>query len=177
MELSKKLDIPLSFSVLTADYKNPDFKDFLLDENDYEQMNNIGLPKDNRDSHKPQEDNDIGIQCRDCCPVGHRSISIGADGSIYPCHMLHVKDLVMGNILTDDMYKILDNKTNMFASLSVDNMEKCNICEYKYICGGGCRATSYYKYGNFFSPDADCENFHSVFSKKIKDIKNKCNIE
>ena len=34
----------------------------------------------------------------------------------------------------------------IWAGRNLSTISSCNICEYKYLCGGGCPAISYYLY-------------------------------
>ncbi|MFR3343892.1 MAG: SPASM domain-containing protein [Anaerobutyricum sp.] len=82
-----------------------------------------------------------GVDTRNSCGVGNKIISIGADGSVYPCHMLHDPRLVMGNVYEEDLNQILTCElANECRNLHVDSIEVCQKCRHRYICGGGCRA-------------------------------------
>lgn len=76
-------------------------------------------------------------------------ISIGADGAVYPCHMLHIADLKLGNILEKELSKIVFSSNNPFLNLDVNHIDGCQECKYGNFCGGGCRARSYLKQGIF----------------------------
>ncbi len=119
------------------------------------------------------EDTPIGgcLNCRIKCEAGDKMISIDAKGNIYPCHMLHFNDLKMGNVFESKIVDVLNSKTNLFKKLRVDDFENCSACEYKYLCGGGCRGRSYLKYHNLKNKDSYCKLNYNFYKETIKHIK------
>ena len=176
IKLSESIGVPISFSVFTVDNDNPEFKDYILDENDYKKIYELFETNKNIKSSDLSIDS-CKITAKNCCNVGKSLISIGADGSIYPCHMLHKKELLLGNILTDDFKQAINSGKNVCRNLTVDNFESCSECQYKYICGGGCRAGSYYFYKDFIHPKIDCLVSKQYYKNIINNIKNKFNIK
>ena len=77
------------------------------------------------------------------CGLGCKMVSIAANGEVYPCHMLHKDTMKMGDIKTDSLKNILKNKESIWSHMTVDNVKGCSSCDYKYMCGGGCRGRSY----------------------------------
>ena len=47
------------------------------------------------------------LSCKSRCGAGRFLISISADGTIYPCHMLHIDDLKLGNIFEKDRKRLV----------------------------------------------------------------------
>ena len=45
---------------------------------------------------------------------------------------------------------------NVYPCSCVDDIAKCRDCDYRYYCGGGCRARSLLDGGNLDSPDSYC---------------------
>ena len=73
------------------------------------------------------------------CPQGSTPL-ITTDGNVYPCIYLQNMDtFCMGNVLTDE-YHIFDSPvlSKMKQELSIDKMNNCKKCKYRYLCGGGC---------------------------------------
>ena len=107
------------------------------------------------------------------CAAGAKVASVGYDGSIYPCHMLHVNDMCAGNILKDSLEEIALNLQSFSLRLScVDDIVKCRDCDYRYYCGGGCRARSLFDGGNLDSPDSYCamnKHFYELCERKAID--------
>lgn len=175
-QLSQDIDIPLSFSILTVDYSNPLFKDYILDKEDYMRMHDF-IIKNRKITVNDSLVGNVGIIARNRCGVGQSLVSIGADGSIYPCYMLHTDKLIIGNILTDDIIEVLNSDKNPCKNISVDDFEECKDCKYKYICGGGCRANSYYTHGDMLHQDVCCEQSQEHFQHIIDTLKDQLNIE
>lgn len=96
------------------------------------------------------------------CGAGTTIIAIDWNGDIYPCQSLIKKDLKMGSILDSEWHKQLETSTvrHDILNSTVQKIEGCKNCDYKYICGGGCRALSYNVYGRFdHRLDFLCDHF------------------
>ena len=93
------------------------------------------------------------------CSAGNGSLSIDARGDVYPCHMLHHKEFLSGNIHTDSFESIYFDSESLkrIRQLTVDNIQECSKCAVKYLCGGACRARNYYMNNNLEDCDAFCE--------------------
>ena len=105
-----------------------------------------------------------GLAARCSCGVGTRTLSVAAGGSVYPCHMLHDPRLALGNAFTDDdatlAERLLEGPT---AQLCVDQVESCNTCNVRYLCGGGCRARAFYDTGALDAPDPYCALYRTYY--------------
>ncbi|WMJ79418.1 radical SAM protein [Clostridium sp. MB40-C1] len=169
-KLSKTLNVPFSFSVLTIDINNPIFKDYILDKNEFELMSAyLGDQKDVVIQDSPM--NGFNLQCKTRCEAGRKFISVAADGTVYPCHMLHSDELKLGNILDKNLKDIIISKTNPFLNISVDSLEGCKDCKYKYFCGGNCRARSYLSTHSIYKNDDLCEVAYSHIDDKFQNLK------
>ena len=91
------------------------------------------------------------------CGAGYRGVSIAADGTVYPCHMLHRPELAMGNVFDGTLAEALESEVSARCrALDAANFEGCATCRYERICGGGCRARSLFASGSLESPDSYC---------------------
>lgn len=158
VELSKKLGTGISYSLLTCSPKDDTLKNWLPTEEQLtaiaDELVCLGLNEVASFQDLPIGE---GVDTRNSCGVGNKIISIGADGSVYPCHMLHDPRLVMGNVYEEDLNQILTCElANECRNLHVDSIEVCQKCRHRYICGGGCRARSYYVHGKITSHDFYC---------------------
>lgn len=175
--LSKKLNVEISYSLLTCSPKDEFLKNWLPDS---EQLSGIARDLIDMGIEEAGLFNDMpignGVDTRKSCEVGNKIVSIGADGTVYPCHMLHDDKLAMGNIFEEDLSDILSSEiARECRELHVDNFETCGDCRHKYICGGGCRARSFYVYGNLQSHDFYCPMTKTYFdwiSDKLEDMYN-----
>jgi radical SAM protein with 4Fe4S-binding SPASM domain len=92
-----------------------------------------------KDFHSVLQDNALPEGRRVCCGMGNSEIFINERGNVYPCRMTYSEEYYLGNILTCDMSAIQKNVEKITKNLTVDSLESCKGCDYKYLCGGGCR--------------------------------------
>lgn len=112
---------------------------------------------------------DMNFSCSRSCGVCRNICSVGFDGSVYPCHMLHYEELILGNIFENDLEDIMrTGKAQQIRSIDVDTFTGCKDCIHKNLCGGGCRARSYFKYGDFRSHDFYCPMTMDFFNRASK---------
>lgn len=152
--LSNTLDVPVSFSLLletknetSAFSLSPEALAFL----GKEEAKSAGLES---------------LCCKRACGAGVASLSIDADGSVYPCHMLHRREFLMGNAFKNSGEQIFSSRTaQLFRNLSSDQIEGCAHCEHRPLCGGGCRARALSQAENdITSRDPYCPLSFSYFS-------------
>lgn len=95
---------------------------------------------------------------KDTCGLAGGVISIDSDGKIYPCNALHNLQYCLGDIWSLE-YEELIKKCKLFSSVvSVNNISsKCYNCNFKYFCGGSCRAMINGILGNIKEKHPDCE--------------------
>lgn len=168
--LAKELDLQFSFSILTVNSSNKVFKDYMLDNLDFEKMKEF-LKRQSEVIITDTPINNFSMSCKTRCGAGRNLISIGADGSVYPCHMLHESRFKLGNILTENLKDIIFSKKNPFLDLSVDKLEGCKKCKYKYFCGGNCRARSLLEQNDLYGKDSLCEVSYSYIDSQFKQLK------
>lgn len=85
------------------------------------------------------------------CGGCYKIIAIDSNGDIFPCQTLVQEEYKLTNILNDNWYNELKNAklTKQFLDRTVLSINICKSCNYKYLCGGGCRAIAKKVYGNF----------------------------
>jgi radical SAM protein with 4Fe4S-binding SPASM domain len=92
------------------------------------------------------------------CSAGHDTLSIGADGTAYPCPFLH--DFPLGNLIETPLKYIWEDSSILRTLRTLqkkDIGEPCKSCRYSpLVCMGGCRASAYLHYGDLNSPDPMC---------------------
>lgn len=62
---------------------------------------------------------------------------------------------------------------DLWLNRSIENIEKCNACKYKFICGGGCAFNSFRKNGTIV--EGNCADFEAIF-KVYFDFLSKMNL-
>ena len=111
------------------------------------------------------------------CGTGCNIISVGTDGSVYPCHMLMEEQFEMGNLAEKGIAEILKGSKcqKRCWEKDVKDIAGCRNCEFKYLCGGGCRARAYLMHGSIQMPDPFCsmykEFYRETFSKMLENVK------
>lgn len=99
----------------------------------------------------------LNLAVRTSCGAGCREISVAADGTVYPCHMLQRREYALGSLLNEPLAVILEREAPRWRSaLDSANVEGCADCRHQLLCGGGCRARSVYTSGNLTSRDSYC---------------------
>ena len=160
-QLAQRLGATLSYSLLTADVC--ELGDLAPSE---EQLRGLGraavtegLPgTDPLDTEAPP------IFARDSCGAGTRTLSVAADGTVYPCHMLHDRRLAMGDAFADTADEIMRSQVaRLFRHLSVEDLEGCSACAARHLCGGGCRARAHLTAGALTDKDPYCELSRSYY--------------
>lgn len=65
---------------------------------------------------------------------------VEADGSVYPCDFYVLDEYCIGNLNTDTMEEIYENrKRSGFLENSLNHPQECKDCKYFKVCRGGCR--------------------------------------
>jgi radical SAM protein with 4Fe4S-binding SPASM domain len=92
------------------------------------------------------------------CSAGYDVLSIGADGTAYPCPFLQCFPL--GNLLKTSMHEIWhESQTlNSLRSMTKQDMKgACKNCQYApQYCHGGCRAAAYLTNKSLYETDPLC---------------------
>ena len=159
-QLAQRLGATLSYSLLTANVCG--LGDLVPSDRQLCELGRAaateGLPgTDPADDAPP-------LSARNSCGAGARTLSVAADGTVYPCHMLHSRDLAMGNAFSDSASKITGSKVaGLFQNLGVKDIEGCSACAVRHLCGGGCRARAYLTTGALASKDPYCELSRSYY--------------
>lgn len=172
-KLARNLGVRFSFSIFTVEESNTLYREYVMSDTDLIEIERILMELNIKASI---EDIPIGgeaISCRSRWEAGNKLISIDAKGDVYPCHMLHRKEMILGNALEQEVRTIVFNENNQFQNLHVDNFEKCSECKYKYLCGGGCRGRSYLRYGKITNKDAYCTMILNYYKDLMSEVKKK----
>lgn len=110
--------------------------------------------------------------CRACkCAVGNQELSVSATGDVYPCQLLHYPEFLIGNIHDTPISELWKTSpiVERFSRLTVDNIEGCKDCSFKYICGGACRARAYHECGKVDVSGKFCEYEREAYLQGIID--------
>ncbi len=167
-KLASQLGVTLSFSIFTSCFEG-EMKDFIPNNDDINIIGDFMI-----ESNLPVEDTPMisgeQLVAENYCGAGRTLISIGTDGNVYPCHMLMYDEFCIGNIKDGSIEELRNSSSNykIFESLTVDDINECFECPFKYLCGGGCRARSYLKHSNLTSKDPYCNLYKKYYEENAK---------
>lgn len=119
------------------------------------------------------------------CGAGCAEIFVKDNGDVYPCRLLNNKDYYLGNLNESSLNDMVMSRTlqDIKESFDVNKLKSCCQCEYKNICGGGCRSVhaaytgnaqkSYDMLCNILKNEIDCaiiiqNGFNPITRKEIK---------
>jgi radical SAM protein with 4Fe4S-binding SPASM domain len=93
------------------------------------------------------------------CYAGDAHISVADNGDVYPCHLFHQNAFKMGNIFVDDVADIFHSPKMIEFAESMDvenNNARCSSCDFRYLCGGGCKANPLHAHSGHRKSDTFC---------------------
>lgn len=169
LKLANDLGTTFNFSMLTASPSDEAFKEYTLGKNEFDMIEEF--LKYHRTIITDSVMEGESLSCKSRCGAGKLLISIGADGTIYPCHMLHVDSLKLGNIFKKNLQSIIFCDNNPFLNLDINRIDGCSQCKYGNFCGGGCRARSYLETGSIYSKSDICEVSYHILDKKFNRLR------
>lgn len=92
------------------------------------------------------------------CSAGHDTISLGAEGKVYPCPFLH--DFPLGHVLDGPLRALWAHAATLQKLRGLhksDLDEPCRSCEHApERCRGGCRAAAWLESGSLLGGDPCC---------------------
>ncbi len=92
------------------------------------------------------------------CAMADSEISISENGDVFPCQMLTDEEFCGGNIKTQSIKEILNSEVfKNVSSFSSTTNKGCKVCPIRLLCGGTCRARSYFETGSIFVNSDFCE--------------------
>lgn len=92
------------------------------------------------------------------CSMGDGELSISSTGDVYPCQLLHNDDFYLGNIHEENLEEIYNsNENNRFKFHTVEHIDKCKNCDFRYLCGGACQARHFSETGSIDKAGDFCE--------------------
>lgn len=97
------------------------------------------------------------------CGGGRCFFTITAAGEMIPCgEFIGLKGFSGGNIFRDGISKAMESKPfKIIRARLVENIEECNVCELRNICGAPCPA-ELHAYGNMNQKAMFCEFYKEV---------------
>lgn len=94
------------------------------------------------------------------CSAGTRVANIDAPGNVYPCQFARSPEFHIGNIRDRPFSDIwADTKNPVLARFRQKEAQfggRCGACNYRELCGGGCRVRAHAVEGDFLGEDPFC---------------------
>ncbi|WP_417802944.1 radical SAM protein [Thermophilibacter provencensis] len=152
-DVARKLGASVGFSMLTAPLSK--LGEFAIDDGQLADLGRAAADDGLDYGDDLHGGGSLGV--RRSCGAGVRALSVAADGTVYPCHMLHDRRLAMGDAFSDDAEKIMGGEVaRLFASLDARTFDSCDACSRRPMCGGGCRARALMSTGSLTGRDPYC---------------------
>ena len=89
------------------------------------------------------------------CSICKESVAIAANGDVIPCN--NFQGYILGNVLHQDILEIYHSESarriRELSTLTSDQLDGCQDCDYAGYCGGGCRALAYLATGSLKGAD------------------------
>lgn len=103
----------------------------------------------------------------DCCGSGINTCSISANGDVYPCPSFQIEQYKAENIRNRSFADIWkdSNTFKEHRSVNISNLNPiCEKCDFRFFCGGGCRAQAYYTNNNNIRARSEkCADYKKTF--------------
>ncbi|MDR2406508.1 MAG: radical SAM protein [Bacteroidales bacterium] len=100
------------------------------------------------------------------CGAGIQTVAIGPSGHVYICDQFYGDyNYYIGNIDELSLSEIMNSAKDQIKNLrNIFEINECKGCIWRYVCSGGCTASSYYFFGNMNSIAPECEAYKQIFS-------------
>jgi uncharacterized protein len=105
------------------------------------------------------------------CGAVRQTLGFDCDGTIYPCdNFISIKDFSLGNIHTINNLRDHLEKNEIVKKIlnhNILNIEKCSVCEWRWICNSHCAADSYHHTGRLNSHNPKCSYYKKIIPEII----------
>jgi uncharacterized protein len=92
------------------------------------------------------------------CGIG-QNLFIRPGGEAYPCYAWCNKHTYIGNVFDKGLTAtLLSPQFTRLSACTVDTIAKCRDCNYRYLCGGACRAWGNREALDLNAPPVHCEH-------------------
>ncbi len=105
------------------------------------------------------------------CGGGRTFLTVTADGSMVPCgEFIGFKEFSGGNIFRTSIEAAMSSKPfRKIRARKVENIEECDICDFRHICGSPCPAEMYAR-GNMNRKAVFCDFYKEIIRHAFKMI-------
>ena len=115
-----------------------------------------------REDNSPEYENALTLlqYTGDSCSAGDRVANVDPVGNVYPCQFAQLEDFKIGNIRETKFSALWNDSENPVLATFREKTKllkgKCGSCQYKELCGGGCRIRAYAQHGDIWAEDPLC---------------------
>ncbi|MBU7011088.1 MAG: radical SAM protein [Theionarchaea archaeon] len=111
----------------------------------------------------------MGMLKKTSCGVGTFSCMVRADGYVVICPSLSDDRWSAGNIREHSLGDIWEHSSvfHPLRMFSVNRIEACKTCQWKYTCLGGCRAHAYIDSSSFYAKDETTCMFYKMLEPPL----------
>ncbi len=112
------------------------------------------------------------MERREACGAGVSSLSIAANGDVYPCNSFQGGPLKAGNMRQQSLESIWKESDvcRTFQDLSVLDIPGCRECELKFMCSGGCLAETFREYRDLKTKSPYCSVYKEIYWNLITEL-------
>jgi uncharacterized protein len=105
------------------------------------------------------------------CGGGRTFLTVTADGAMVPCgEFIGFKEFSGGNIFKTSIKTAMNSKPfNAIRSRMVENIDECDTCDFRHICGSPCPAEMYAR-GNMHKKAVFCDFYKEIIQHAFKMI-------
>ncbi len=103
------------------------------------------------------------------CGGGRTFLTITANGDMVPCgEFIGFKEFSGGNIFKTSISKAMNSVPfKRIRARAVENIDECNTCDFRHICGSPCPAEMYAR-GNMYRKAEFCEFYKEIIKYAFK---------
>lgn len=171
VRLAQELKTQISFSVYSTDMSSL-YDDYRLTQDDLKMISNHFSQSDIQIQDVPINNT---LEGKKHCGTGCHTLSISADGKVYPCHLLMEESFCMGDLNQEKLKDVVQRWEGQKNPWEVDvsEVDQCRQCEYRYLCGGGCRARAFLMKGQLDGQDPFCPMFKNYYTDSFNRMKSR----
>ncbi|MDH6356404.1 radical SAM protein [Parabacteroides sp. PF5-9] len=105
------------------------------------------------------------------CGIG-QNIFIRPDGRSYPCYAWCGEHSYIGNVFEKGLNTVLTSpQFTRLTACTVETIIKCKDCDYRYLCGGACRAWGNQQENDLNAAPVQCTHLQEKAEKLIQAAK------
>jgi uncharacterized protein len=101
------------------------------------------------------------------CGIG-QNLFVKPNGAAYPCYAWCGEHTYIGNVSEESLPAVLASQQfKRLIECTVDTIVKCNDCNYRYLCGGACRAWDNRNSKDLNAPPVRCDHLQERAQRLI----------